>query len=123
MKPEAGGANFRLVYNSDTSYTSTVVGRKDDDGKPPLGLLSTKALVEVAKVLLHGKEKYGAHNWRGGIAWQRLIDASLRHITSFNDGEDKDPESGLSHIAHAMCMLMFLLESESTHTELDDRYK
>ena len=42
---------------------------------------------------------------------------------SENDGEDKDPESGLSHLAHAACCIMFLLEFEKTHPELDDRYK
>jgi len=42
---------------------------------------------------------------------------------AFNDGEDKDPESGLSHLAHSLCCLMFLLEFEKTHPELDDRYK
>jgi hypothetical protein len=47
----------------------------------------------------------------------------MRHLHAFNDGEDKDPESGLSHLAHASCCLMFLLEFEKTHQELDDRYK
>jgi hypothetical protein len=47
----------------------------------------------------------------------------MRHIMAFNDGEDKDPESGLSHLAHAACCIMFLLEFEKTHQELDDRFK
>lgn len=98
-------------------------GVKHDQGKPPLGLLPTSALVEVAKVLAFGKEKYAAHNWRKGFDWSRLIDASLRHITSYNDGEDKDPESNLSHLAHAACCIMFLLEFEKYKLGNDDRYK
>lgn len=99
------------------------VAVKHDSGKPPMSLLSTKALVEVAKVLDFGCQKYSEHNWRKGFKWSRLLDAAQRHVTSFIDGESKDPETGLSHIAHAMCMLMFLLEHEQTHPELDDRYK
>jgi hypothetical protein len=47
----------------------------------------------------------------------------MRHLHAFNDGEDKDPESGLSHLAHLGCCVMFLLEFEKTHKELDDRFK
>jgi hypothetical protein len=96
--------------------------QKYDDNKPPLALLSGIALEELGRVLAHGAEKYEEDNWRKGFEWRRLISASLRHILAFNDGEDKDPESGLSHVAHAMCMLMFLLEHETTHRDLDDRY-
>ena len=98
-------------------------GIKHDDDKPRMALLSTYALTETSKVLNYGADKYGADNWRKGIAWRRLTGAALRHVLAFNDGEDNDPETGLSHLAHAMCMVMFALESTQTHRELDDRYK
>lgn len=96
---------------------------KYDAGKPPMELLSTIALVEIAKVMGKGKDKYGAQNWRSGLAWSRVIGAALRHISAFNAGEDLDPETGLSHLGHASCCLMFLLEYTKTHPELDDRWK
>jgi hypothetical protein len=96
---------------------------KFDDGKLPLHLLSTEAMNQTAAVLQFGAEKYAAHNWRKGFTWSRPLAAAMRHITAFNAGEDKDPESGLSHLAHAACCIMFLLEFEKTHRELDDRYK
>ncbi len=98
-------------------------GKKADAGKPPVGLISSIALIEIAKVLEFGSRKYDSHNWRKGIHWQRVIDASLRHILAFNNGEDKDPESGLSHLAHAACCLVFLLEYEQRKQEFDDRFK
>ena len=108
----------------------TVVGEmptgsalKFDDGKLPLHLLSTEAMNQTAAVLQFGADKYAAHNWRKGFVWSRPLAAAMRHITAFNAGEDKDPESGLSHLAHAACCIMFLLEFEKTHKELDDRYK
>jgi len=98
-------------------------GIKHDGEKPDMSLLSSIALFEVAKVMTHGKSKYGANNWRGGLKFTRLLAASLRHTFSYLGGESKDPETGLSHAAHAICGLMMLLEFEKTRPELDDRYK
>jgi hypothetical protein len=70
-----------------------------------------------------GAKKYSRDNWRGGFSWTRPLAASLRHIFSYIGGEDKDPETGISHLAHAVCCLFFVLEFEETHKELDDRYK
>ena len=96
---------------------------KFDTDKLPLHLLSTEAMNQTAAVLKFGAQKYAEHNWRKGFAWSRPLAAAMRHITAFNNGEDKDPESGLSHLAHAACCIMFLLEFEKTHQHLDDRYK
>lgn len=96
---------------------------KFDQDKLPLHLLSTEAMNQTAAVLAFGAQKYAEHNWRKGFAWSRPLAAAMRHITAFNAGEDKDPESGLSHLAHAACCIMFLLEFEKTHPHLDDRYK
>jgi hypothetical protein len=106
-----------------TVIKDTTPALKFDEGKLPLHLLSTEALNQTAAVLAFGAEKYAAHNWRKGFAWSRPLAAAMRHITAFNAGEDRDPESGLSHLAHAACCLMFLLEFEKTHPHLDDRYK
>lgn len=96
---------------------------KFDTDKLPLHLLSTEAMNQTAAVLKFGALKYAEHNWRNGFAWSRPLSAAMRHITAFNAGEDSDPESGLSHLAHAACCIMFLLEFEKTHPHLDDRYK
>jgi len=94
-------------------------GTKFDQDKPRMDLLDPKALTEVAKVMTFGAKKYGDHNWRGGLRYSRFIAASLRHIMAYLGGEDTDQETGLSHIAHAMCCLMMLL---GTSKDLDDRY-
>lgn len=95
---------------------------KFDAGKPPLGLISRTALEEEAKVLAFGAQKYGTHNWRGGMDFSRLMDAALRHVYAFADGEDLDKETGLSHLAHARCCLAFLLEYQGKRLGTDDRY-
>ena len=96
---------------------------KFDAGKPPLGLISRIALEEEAKVMEFGKQKYGTHNWRQGMDFSRLMDAMLRHTYAFADGEDLDPETGLSHLAHARCCAAFLLEYQGRKVGTDDRFK
>lgn len=105
-----------------TSQT-TEVGVKHDQEKPDMSLLSSIAVTKIAQVMTFGKKKYSANNWRGGIAYTRLLAAAFRHIFAYSGGESNDPETGLSHLAHASCCLMMLLEFEDTRKDLDDRYK
>lgn len=96
---------------------------KNDLGKPRMELISSKFLVGLAKVLTHGAKKYAAHNWRKGLAYSRVYGALQRHLAAWNDGEDLDAETGLSHLYHAACELMFLAEFAETRPDLDDRWK
>ena len=96
---------------------------KHDQGKPRLDLLPAIALQQIAEVLTDGAKKYGDHNWRKGFDWSRLYSAAMRHLTSHMNGENLDPETGRSHLAHAACNLMFLLEFEAYKLGNDDRYK
>ena len=98
-------------------------GIKHDQEKPDLSLISSVAIFEMAKVMTFGKDKYGSNNWRKGIHWTRVIAGVLRHLFSWLGGETYDKETGISHLAHAGCGIMFLLEYAETHRELDDRYK
>lgn len=98
-------------------------GVKHDQDKADMSLLSTIALTKVARVMTFGKKKYSAHNWRGGFVWSRPLAAAARHLYAYIGGEDKDPETGESHLAHAVCCLFFILEFEETKRELDDRFK
>ncbi len=99
-----------------------MTGTKHDQDKTRLDLISSVAIIELGNVLTFGCKKYSAHNWRLGIAWSRVIAAVLRHIFSWMRGETYDKETGLNHLAHAMCGLMFLLEYAETRKEFDDRY-
>ena len=99
--------------------------RKDDSGKPPLSLIPRSALYAEARVMATGAVKYCAHNWRGGMKWSRLIDAAMRHLTAFADGQDIDDGEGgsnESHLANARCCLAFLIEYAEKGLGEDDRY-
>lgn len=67
-----------------------------------------------------GAQKYSANNWKIlENARARYFAAAMRHMWASWRGEKLDPESGISHWAHAICCLMFLLEMEheSMHNE------
>lgn len=97
-------------------------GKKYDGEKPRMYLLPPKALTEVAKVLTFGANKYDEHNWKKLDNLQnRYTGAALRHIFSHMDLEELDPETGLDHLAHAICCLLFKLEAKlETKAALDE---
>lgn len=98
-------------------------GTKYDSDKPRMDLLDPLALEGLARVMGFGAKKYNAHNWRGGIAYSRLIAAIIRHTFSILRGEDIDEDSGLPHVDHLGCCWMFLSNMMKTRPDLDDRWK
>ncbi len=95
---------------------------KFDEEKPRMELLSRVALEGCARVLTFGAKKYASDNWRNGFKWRRLIGAAMRHLTAIMDGEDIDPESGLPHVDHLACCVMFLSEHQKKKLGSDDRW-
>jgi hypothetical protein len=86
-------------------------GRKFDGGKLQYGLVPPLALRETVKVLTFGAEKYEPDNWRRvPDGPRRYFDAAQRHLWAYKEGEIYDPETGVNHIAHAICCLMFMLD-------------
>lgn len=103
----------------------SVVFAKSDEGKPGFELLPIELLSEVNLVLRHGKEKYGLNNWQKteGFKMSRCYNALWRHMLAWWKGEDLDRESGLSHLSHAMCNLIFLMYHHKITKQGDDRPK
>lgn len=107
MQPGGGGVSMLAL--------------KDDFRKTRFDLLPFEGLEEVADVMAHGELKYGTDNWRSGLEYRRLFAAALRHLFSFWDGEDLDPESGCHHLAHAACCCLFILTYIKKGVGIDDR--
>jgi hypothetical protein len=85
-------------------------GVKFDSAKPRFSLIPKGTLLEVVKVLEFGAQKYAPDNWiRVPDAQTRYYDAAMRHLQAYFDGEKQDSETQLSHLAHAICCLLFLL--------------
>lgn len=89
-------------------------GVKLDNGKPKPRLLHESmagAVASVVDVLSFGARKYSDDNWKN-VEPKRYTDALYRHLNAHHKGESNDAESGLPHLAHAACCVLFLLHHE-----------
>jgi len=92
--------------------------------KAPLGLVPPYAMEQTAWVHKFGAERYGPWNWREtGVCASTYVNAILRHLNAWRDGEDLDPESGITHLAHIACSANILMDAEYCGKLQDDRNK
>lgn len=85
---------------------------KSDNGKLPIHMVPMEIVKNIAAIRKYGFEKYNAPNNWVLVEKTRYIDAMLRHIISYLEGETIDPESGLPHLWHAECNMAFISEME-----------
>lgn len=113
------------VSSSTAAWEPNGEARKSIESatKPRLELVPWAAVTEIAEVLTFGAEKYDANNWCRGARWGRYFAALCRHLFAWWSGEEKDPETGKSHLAHAGCCLFFLMEYQRNTWGTDDRFK
>jgi len=115
---------FEVVHFQSTPWPDqekSTEGRKDDIGKDPWRLFPWDAARAIVKVLAFGAGKYSERNWEKGMDWSRPFDACIRHMTAWWEGEKADPETGMSHLWHAGCCVMFLIAYELRGIGRDDR--
>ncbi len=90
--------------------------------KVPFSTLSAPVLAEVGVAMLEGAIKYRRHNYRiAGVRASVYYDACWRHMTAWWEGEDLDPDSGLSHVTKAIASLIVLRDSMIMENWNDDR--
>jgi hypothetical protein len=102
----------------DSDFIKPTQAVKFDEGKRDWSLLPYDSIEEIIKVLEFGAKKYnepgqGPDTWNwakgAGLGKWRTLAAIFRHLTSYAKGETYDPESGLNHLAHVGCGVLFLL--------------
>lgn len=98
-------------------------GVKNDEGKPRMDLVPPEAVWALADILTVGANKYTDRNWEQGMDWGRVYAACQRHLWAWWGGEDTDPETGRSHLAHALACISFLLTYEQRQIGIDTRSK
>lgn len=92
--------------------------------KAPFGFTPDTALIELEAVMAGGAHKYGAFNFRDSVIdAMTYIGAVHRHFALWKDGEDTDPESGRSHLAHIMACCALALDAMHTGKFEDNRSK
>jgi hypothetical protein len=90
--------------------------------KPPLSRVPPSALIYASLAMNNGAQKYGAYNWREkDVTASIYIDACLRHLGAWFDGEEFAEDSGVPHLAHAVASLCILIDAAENGNLIDDR--
>ena len=113
MKPTIREVEEYMASLSIPEETNTKgfqpTGVKYDSGKLNWSLMPFGALQEVVKVLEFGSKKYAPNNWQYvDNADERYWNAAMRHLIAYKTEATNDSETGLSHLAHAICCMLFL---------------
>lgn len=82
-------------------------GLRYNDGKLKWSYVHFQSMEPMVRVLMFGAQKYEPRNWQRGLNKEEILESMQRHLAKMMDGEENDPESGLSHIGHIMCNAMF----------------
>lgn len=97
-----------------------IVGAK----KSPLGFVPPALVIGTAPAMAVGAEKYGPFNWRERpVQVMTYIEAILRHMYAFMDGQDVAEDTGVSHLGHAAASLGILMDAFSLDRVIDNRPK
>ncbi len=100
---------INLTPEQEQKVKEMMTAIRYDEGKTDWSLMPFEAVEEINKVLEFGAKKYAPNNWKKGFPVNKVLNSCLRHLFSYMRGEKVDPESGLSHISHAACNLLFIL--------------
>lgn len=88
----------------------------------PLDLVPDSLAVFAALSFAEGAAKYGAYNWRvAGVRASVYRGALDRHLKSWWNGEDKDPKTGVPHLASVIAGAAILLDADLAGKLTDDR--
>jgi len=108
-----------------------VEGLKFDKNKAKLHMIPLVALEEEAKAWMIGEKKYDKWNFTNGMDYSRALDAALRHIYQYLEGESHNVETftrdgkehtmKCHHLGSARACLAMVLEWERTGKGNDDR--
>lgn len=96
-------------------------GRSGSVAKGTLGWFPVSAFEPVVRVLEFGAKKYAKGNWAKGMSWSVCFTCTMSHLGKAFQGAENDAESGLPHLAHALCNMLFLLGYRDLYPEGDDR--
>lgn len=119
-----GGVGDTLAYRLLDAAGSKPSNPKDIVGirKAPMSTVPGPVLAELGVAMLEGAAKYGRHNYRAvGVRSSVYYDATMRHMIAWWEGEDTDPDSGLSHITKAIASLAVLRDAMLQGKVEDDR--
>lgn len=120
---QAGDITFTRSAANDNAPSSNPK-RAFGVRKPSPQFIPPIAIIEESVVMALGAAKYGPYNWQDDpVDATTYYSAAMRHLLSWFSGEDIDPESGASHLAHVRACMAILMDAKSSGSLIDDRPK
>jgi hypothetical protein len=92
-----------------------------DEGKSRLDLVPHEVVFALGDILTQGLGKYDENQWEKGMPWRKHFASLQRHLWKWQSGEDLDPESGKSHLHHALARVAFLITYQARGVGEDNR--
>lgn len=114
--------DYSMFDRAMAAETSTNPKRAFGVRKPSAQFIPPVALIEESVVMALGAAKYGAFNWQQDpVDASTYYSAAIRHLLQWFSGEDRDQESGASHLAHVRACMAILLDAQASGKLVDDR--
>lgn len=118
---ETMGLPHKATRRADTTKP---INPKDLIGcdKVPIHLWPSTATLMGSIGMLNGMLKYGRANYRVvGIRASIYVDAAMRHLYAWFEGEECDPDDGVPHLAAALACIAIIVDAYAADKLEDDR--
>lgn len=119
------------IHALQPTHTGEAGCANEEIGNPKVGAASKKyslrymplsANIEANRALENGAEKYGLCNWRDtNVKASVYIDAALRHIAQWQEGQENASDSTVHNLGHAMASLAIIIDAQAQGVLIDDR--
>ena len=108
------------MQETDMTNPKDLIGVK----KPRLSLVSPAGIIYEALAMGNGADRYGAFNWRDKKVQAMIyVEACMRHLLAWQDGEEIAVDSGVPHLGHAKACLGIIIDALETDCLIDNRPK
>lgn len=106
------------IKGLDKSNPKDLIGSR----KVSITKFPAAALLHGAHAMGNGAAKYGSYNWRGNpVRASIYVDAAIRHLLAWFEGEEKAADSGVHHLGHALASIAIILDAQETANLINDR--
>ena len=115
-----------VTRHSDLKVEQSKVEIKEEtsqrfnQGKTQLREVDPNFIMAMGDVLTKSRNKYDAFNWQKPTKLSTPYDSAMRHLMSFQAGQDIDPDDGLPHLIKAAVNLMFMHYHITRNPEYSD---
>lgn len=107
-----------MKYPDGNPKTQFGITKPGDWYSPPI------PYYEYSMAHLQGALKYGHFNWRDDpVTISTYIEAAKRHVDLFKAGQENASDTGIHHLAHAMCCFSIIIDAMAHGTMTDDRFR